>query len=32
MDMVKPKQPFEEVNVIMQNLLMVESFRRNVGR
>eukprot|EP00873_Tetraselmis_striata_P029733 jgi/Tetstr1/449997/TSEL_037049.t1 len=32
MDMVKPKEPFEDVNVIMQNLLMVESFRRNVGR
>jgi hypothetical protein len=32
MDIAKPKQPFEDVQVVMLNLLMVESFRRNVGR
>jgi hypothetical protein len=32
MDIAKKKEPFEDVTVVMQNLLMVESFRRNVGR
>lgn len=32
MDLPKPAEPYLEAEVIMQNLLMVESYKRKVGR
>ena len=32
MDAIKPKEPFQDIQVVMLNLLIIESFKRNVGR
>jgi hypothetical protein len=31
-DLLKPKQPWERTEVVMQNLILIESFRRKAGR
>ncbi len=31
-DLLKPKQPFEQTEVVLQNLLLIENHRRKVGR
>lgn len=31
-DLLKPKQPFEQTDVVLQNLLIIENHRRKVGR
>ena len=31
-DLLKPRQPYEETGIIMQNLLLIENHRRKVGR
>jgi hypothetical protein len=31
-DLLKPRQPYEETDTILQNLLLIENHRRNVGR
>ena len=31
-DLLKPKQPYEQTEVVLQNLLIVENHRRKVGR
>lgn len=31
-DLLKPKEPWERTEVVMQNLILVENHRRKVGR
>ena len=31
-DLLKPRQPFEQTDVVLQNLLIIENHRRKVGR
>lgn len=31
-DLLKPREPWERIEVVMQNLILVENHRRKVGR